>query len=74
MINGLAITAGSNPSFEASIGRQQPTIFAIRTTIKSVTQITAATVIDNLSRKISFTKFAPASVRPHRAATLSLSR
>ena len=36
VINGLAITAGSNPSFFASIGREHPISFATITVITNV--------------------------------------
>ena len=46
VINGLAITAGSKPSFEASTGKVQPTNFATTTVKNKVKQTTKATNID----------------------------
>ena len=69
-MKGLAITAGSKPSLDASIGRQHPTSLAISTTISRVRQMTAATGIWSLSRTRSFTKLAAARVSPHSTATL----
>ena len=43
VINGLAITAGSNPSLFARIGSEQPTSFAITTVQRIVRLITSAT-------------------------------
>ena len=44
VINGLAITAGSNPILLATIGKELPTIFAHNTVIKSVRQTINAIV------------------------------
>ena len=44
-MNGLAITAGSNPSFLASIGRVDPTNLANIIVIISVRHTTAEVVI-----------------------------
>ena len=70
VIMGLAMTAGSKPSFEVIIGRQQPMSLAITTTITSVRQITAATENSTLSSRISLRRLASASVSPHSTATL----
>ena len=58
VINGLAITAGSNPSLFAKTGRLHPIILAIATAAIKVRQTTAATPIPTLSNNISFTKYA----------------
>lgn len=44
VINGLAITAGSNPNFEATTGKIQPTSFATMTVKNKVKQTTNATM------------------------------
>ena len=69
-MKGLAITAGSNPIFLASIGSEQPIILAIITVIISVKHTTSATLVVTLSIKSSFIKFATASVSPTSIATL----
>ena len=45
VINGLAITAGSNPKRDANIGRKHPTSLAISTTTNNVRQTTAEVAI-----------------------------
>ena len=69
-MNGLAITAGSNPIFFASIGRVEPTIFATITVSSKVKFTTKATPKPTLSNTISFAKFTNAKVNPHNIATL----
>ena len=71
MINGLAITAGSNPSLFARIGSEQPTSFAITTVQRIVRLITSATSMVTLSMRSSLIKFVTASVAPQRTDTLS---
>ena len=44
VIKGLAITAGSNPSFFASIGKVHPTTFAHSTVTAIVRHTTSATI------------------------------
>ena len=64
VINGLAITAGSNPNFLANIGREQPTILAIDTVNTNVKHTTNATLVVTLSININLTKLAAAKVIP----------
>ena len=64
MIKGDAITAGSNPSFFANMGSEQPTSFATKTVTTSVRHTTAATWGVTLSTTISFTKLVTARVAP----------
>ena len=45
VMNGLAITAGSKPKRDASMGRKQPTSLAMSTTTKSVRQTTSDVAI-----------------------------
>ena len=46
VMNGLAITAGSKPSFDARTGNTQPTNFATITVKNNVKHTTKATIID----------------------------
>ena len=71
VINGLAITAGSNPNLLASIGRKLPINFAISIVTIKVKHTTKAIVILTLSISISFAKLAIAKVIPQRIATLN---
>ena len=45
VMNGLAITVGSNPSFLVKIGSVQPINLATTTIIKIVKQMTTATLV-----------------------------
>ena len=71
VINGLAITAGSNPIFLASIGKVHPITFATIIAINSVEQTTIPTKTSTLSINISFKKFAITNVNPQSTATLT---
>ena len=51
VINGLAITAGSNFNFFAIIGREHPITLATHTVSTRVEQTTSATFEVTLSRK-----------------------
>ena len=62
VINGLAITAGSNPSFFANIGRVHPINLAIIITTINVIHTTSDIVTPTLSINISFKKLASARV------------
>lgn len=70
MIRGLAITAGSNPIFLASIGSDEPITFATRTVIKRVRLIVRDIATSTPSKSMSLKKFATARVSPQRIATL----
>ena len=70
VMNGDAITAGSNPIFCAIIGSEHPTIFAKNTVTISVRHTTSATMTGTLSSSIIFANPATASVAPHAKATL----
>ena len=70
VINGLAITAGSNPSFLAIIGREQPITLATHTVRTKVEQTTSATLVVTPSISNSFAKLAIARVRPIKNDTL----
>ena len=71
VINGLAITAGSNPRRFAPTGSMQPISIAMSTALISVRQMVRATGIARRSKTRSFTKLAAASVSPQKIATLT---
>ena len=64
VINGLAITAGSNPSFLANIGNVHPINLAIITTIINVAHTINAILTSTLSIVNNLTKLASANVIP----------
>ena len=74
-MKGEAITAGSKPSFLASRGRLQPTIFAMTTVTPRARQITRSTLrlmlvlpISSRSTSSTLPKHRAASVRPQSSA------
>ena len=69
VIKGLAITAGSNPTFLASMGRVHPTTFAMNMVTTKVKHTTEAMVRLTLSKNISLQKVAAPRVMPQAAAT-----
>ena len=68
-MNGLTITAGSNPAFFASNGKQHPISFAINTVQTNVRLTTRFICKSTWSTIISLMKLAIASVMPHNSAT-----
>ena len=77
-IKGLAITAGSRPTFSASSGREQPTHLAntttnrmVRHTTRHTSGVTAALPSSSRSTSSIFTKLAPARHTPHSSDTRS---
>ena len=69
VINGLAITAGSNPTFFAKSGSIHPTIFA-RITVNIMVRATTIAIIGvPPSIKITFSYVAIASTTPQIIAT-----
>ena len=69
VMNGLTITAGSNPAFFASNGKEHPISFAINTVQTNVKFTTKFICQSTWSIIISLKKFAIASVIPHNRAT-----
>ena len=69
VINGLAITAGSNQIFFAISGSEQPTTFAIKTVTDNEMQTVAAIKTVTLSKIIILTKLQTAKTMPHITAT-----
>ena len=77
-MKGLAITAGSRPTFSASSGREQPTHLAntttnrmVRHTTRHTSGVTAALPSSSRSTSSIFTKLAPARHTPHSSETRS---
>ena len=71
VINGLAITAGSNPNFLAPIGKIEPTNLAITTVIAKVIHTARATGTETLSISNSLTKLQTDNTIEQRNATLN---
>ena len=69
VIIGLAMTAGSKPSFFAPIGSRQPTIIAMMTVQNSVTETTAAIIMLVLVKMMMRRKLTSASAAPETTAT-----
>ena len=70
-MNGLAITAGSNPICLAIIGSEHPIILAIKTVTIRVRHTTTATTKSILSKNVSLARLHTANVPPHINATLA---
>src|SRR5574344_152707 len=70
VINGLAITAGSNFSFLANKGNVEPITLANITVITKVKQTTPAIFMLTPSINNILAKLASANVTPHKTATL----
>ena len=69
-INGLAIIAGSTPSFSATIGKSAPTVFAITTTNIIVSPTIRETCNATLSKKKHFRKATIPKAKPHISHTV----
>ena len=63
-IMGLAIKAGSMPSFFASMGSMLPIVFASMMTARMARQTVNATVAGSWSRKMTFAKFSTLRPKP----------
>ena len=75
VMNGLAMTAGSKPSFLATIGSVQPTTFATSTvtaivahTTKAVRAVMSVLPSRSRSKTMIFAKHSAASATPHSTA------
>ena len=71
VINGPAITVGSNPNFFANIGKSEPIDFAAQTVTNNDKLITNAILNPTLSININFPKFTIANAIPARIAVLN---
>ena len=76
VMKGLAITAGSRPTFSASSGSEQPTHLAkittnitVRHTTRHTGSVTSLLPSSSRSTSCILTKLAAASAAPHRNAT-----